>query len=142
MLLINDYYLLMSLVWIELWFLIFRMVFGIDVLGNFKAILEYKAKTMHTTASIRFKIKASLNEFWTLLYVLFLPCTTLLSALCLSIYLPVTASSLRGIDQSCSFMAQSTAYWPETCLKEGIFLEPVLGPMGGVWSSNPLYFPM
>jgi hypothetical protein len=39
------------------------MVFGIDVLGNFKAILEYKAKTMHTTASIRFKIKASLNEF-------------------------------------------------------------------------------
>jgi hypothetical protein len=40
--------------------------------------LEYKAKTKHTTMSIRFKIKASMNEFWTLLtlwYALFLPCT-------------------------------------------------------------------
>jgi hypothetical protein len=44
----------------------------------------------------------------------------------------VTASSLQGIDRSCPFMAQSIAYEPETCLKEGNFSGPVLGPTGGV----------
>ncbi len=39
----------------------------------------------------------------------------------------VTASSLQGIDRSCPFISQSIAYEPETCLKEGIFLGPVLG---------------
>jgi hypothetical protein len=62
---------------------------------------------------------------------------TLLSAL----FRPsVTASSLRGIDRSCPFMAQSIAYDPRTWTKEGIFFGPVLGPVGGVRSSNPFVF--
>jgi hypothetical protein len=45
---------------------------------EFIQLLEYKAKTTHTTMSIGFKIETSMNEFWTLLtlwYALFLPCT-------------------------------------------------------------------
>jgi hypothetical protein len=50
-----------------------------------------------------------------------------------TVYFPsVTASSLQGIDRSFPFMAQSIAYEPETCLKEGNFSGPVLGPTGGV----------
>jgi hypothetical protein len=61
---------------------------------------------------------------------------TLLSALFRSSVRPsVTATSLQGIDQFCSFMAQSIAYESGTCLKEGIFFESVLELVGGVRSS-------
>ncbi len=52
----------------------------------------------------------------------------------------VTATSLQGIDQFCSFMAQSIAYESGTCFKEGIFFGSVLELVGGVRSSNLFVF--
>jgi hypothetical protein len=70
-----------------------------------------------------------LAYFHTLLSALFRPSVRL------SVRPSVTATSLQGIDQFCSFMAQSIAYESGTCLKEGIFFGSVLELVGGVRSS-------
>jgi hypothetical protein len=58
----------------------------------------------------------------------------------LSVRLSVTATSLQGIDQFCLFMAQSIAYEPGTCLKEGIFLGQSWNSWEGFEVQIPLYF--